>query len=65
MSSKSESKIDYKEGNTYIIDADFANGGPVVLVKIHGKHFCRVKDPDTASEWETMLDRLSLTENKE
>ena len=35
------------------------NGGEIELVAIYGKHFCRVKDPDTGAEWDTMLNRLS------
>lgn len=49
----------FVEGSTYVIDAEYNNGGPVELVKIYGKYFCRVKDPDTNAEWDTMLSRLS------
>lgn len=49
----------FVEGSTYVIDAEYNNGGLVELVKIYGKHFCRVKDPDTGAEWDTMLNRLS------
>jgi hypothetical protein len=53
-----------KAGSHYIIDKDFRNGGEVELVSIYGKHFCRVKDPDTGAEWETMMNRLSEMPNK-
>lgn len=46
-------------GSRYIIDKEFRNGGEIELVTIYGKHFCRVKDPDTGAEWDTMLNRLS------
>jgi hypothetical protein len=46
-------------GNTYIIDKGFQNSGEVVLVCIYGKIFCKVKDPDTGNEWDTMLNRLT------
>lgn len=42
-----------------IIDKGYNNSGPVILVKIYGLHFCRVKDPNDGYEWETMLYRLS------
>lgn len=44
-------------GDKAIIDKDFANGGPVEIVQIYGKHFCRVKDE--GGEWDTMIHRLS------
>lgn len=46
-------------GNSYIIDEGFSNSGEVVLIQIYGKFFCRVKDPDTGGEWDTMINRLS------
>lgn len=46
-------------GNSYIIDKGYKNSGEVILVCIYGKFFCRVKDPDTGSEWDTMKNRLS------
>ena len=46
-------------GSRYIIDKEFRDGGEIELVAIYGKHFCRVKDPDTGAEWDTMLNRLS------
>lgn len=46
-------------GETYIIDAGFRNSGEVVLIKIYGRLFCRVKNPDNDYEWDTMLNRLS------
>jgi len=46
-------------GKTYIIDKGFANSGEVQLVEIYGKYFCRVKDIETGSEWDTMINRLS------
>jgi hypothetical protein len=51
------------EGKTYIIDADHPNGGDVILVRVYGKLFCRVKDPDTGGEWDTMINRLSEKPN--
>ena len=46
-------------GETYIIDAEFRNSGEILLVKVYGRLFCRVKDPDSGNEWDTMLNRLS------
>jgi hypothetical protein len=46
-------------GNTYIIDKEFNNSGEVILTQIYGKVFCRVKDPDTGGEWDTMINRLT------
>lgn len=46
-------------GSHYIIDNGFRNSGEVELITIYGKHFCKVKDPDTGNEWDTMLYRLS------
>ena len=46
-------------GSRYIIDKEFRNGSEIELVSIYGKHFCRVKDTDTGTEWDTMLCRLS------
>ena len=47
------------EGETYIIDKGYRNGGDVILIKIIGKLFCTVKDPDTGGKWDTMISRLS------
>lgn len=46
-------------GQHYIIDKEFRNGGEIELVKIYGQIYCRVKDPETNSEWDTMCNRLS------
>lgn len=47
-------------GKTYIINADsVVCRGTVVVVACHGPLFCRVKNPDTGYEWETMCYRLS------
>lgn len=46
-------------GSRYIIDKDFRNSSEIILIKIYGEHFCRVKDPDTGTEWDTMINRLS------
>ena len=46
-------------GRTYILDADFATGGGEVEVVASGKYYCRVKDPQTGTEWDTMCYRLS------
>jgi len=50
------------EGKKYIIDKDHPNGGEIILIKIIGKLFCTVKDPDTGGQWDTMLNRLSEIE---
>ena len=50
----------FVEGQKYIIDADYNNGGLIELIKIYGKHFCLVRCTETGSEWETMLRRLSV-----
>jgi hypothetical protein len=52
-------KMNLTIGNSYIIDEGFSNSGEVVLIQIYGKFFCRVKDPDTGGEWDTMINRLS------
>jgi hypothetical protein len=51
--------MDYTEGKIYIIDNEYNNGGEVELVRVYGKHFCRVRDIDTKVEWDTMLHRLT------
>lgn len=51
-------------GKHYIIDKEFRNGGEVELVRIYGQIFCKVKDPDTDSEWDTMCNRLTPIENE-
>lgn len=51
--------MDLIVGGTYIIDKKFQNGGKIILVKVYGKLFCRVKNPDTEAEWDTMIYRLS------
>lgn len=50
-------------GKNYILDKRFANRNVVELVKLYGKYFCRVKIPDTETEWDTMQGRLSEIEN--
>ena len=52
-------KINFIVGDTYIIDKEFNNSGEVILVCIYGKFFCRVKDPYSGDEWDTMIYRLS------
>jgi len=51
-------------GKHYIIDKEFRNGGEIKLVKIYGQIYCRVKDPETNSEWDTMCNRLTPIENE-
>jgi hypothetical protein len=46
-------------GNQYIIDKEFRGGSEVEVVVIYGKHFCRVRDIENGTEWDTMLNRLS------
>lgn len=46
-------------GETYLIDVGYNNSGEVILMKVYGHHFCKVKDPDTGEEWDTMIYRLS------
>ncbi len=48
-------------GKTYTIDDGYSNSGEVILIS-YGELFCRVKDPDTKNEWDTMLYRLSEIE---
>lgn len=48
-----------KTGHKYIIDEGFKISGEVEVVKIYGNHFCRVKNPENGSEWDTMIYRLS------
>lgn len=55
--------IELVAGNRYIIDAKYQNGGEVILVSF-GNHFCIVKDPETGSEWQTMVYRLSEMKNE-
>lgn len=45
-------------GKTYIIDKEFSNHGEVICIKVYGKHYCRVKSPDTGYEWDIMQSRL-------
>jgi hypothetical protein len=52
-------QINFSEGKTYIIDADFANGGEVELVEILSELTCMVKDLETGSTWLTLQSRLS------
>jgi hypothetical protein len=47
------------EGLHYMIDVGYTNSGEVILVRIYGQNFCRVKDPGTGEEWDTMIYRLS------
>jgi hypothetical protein len=47
------------EGERYMIDVGYTNSGEVILVRIYGQNFCRVKDPGTGEEWDTMIYRLS------
>lgn len=51
-----KTEITYKDGNQYVLDADFNNGSIITLVS-HGNIYGRVKSED--SEWETMLNRLT------
>ena len=52
-----------KVGSHYIIDKGFRKGGEIKLLVIYGKYFCRVKDLDTGTEWDTMCNRLSCLES--
>lgn len=51
-------------GKRYIIDKGFRNSGEIELVNIYGQIFCKVKDPETNSEWDTMCNRLTPIENE-
>lgn len=50
---------DLKEGELYVIDATYRNGGVVRFIKSYGNHYCLVEDPDTKERWETMMNRLT------
>ena len=62
MANRVDFSVGLVEGETYIIDKKFNNGGEVVLMKIYGRIFCKVKDPETGTEWDTMMNRLSPIE---
>ncbi|MDQ5928964.1 MAG: hypothetical protein QG594_742 [Bacteroidota bacterium] len=47
-------------GKRYRIDAEYANSSIVELVKVYGRHFCRVKSTISENSWDTMCNRLSL-----
>lgn len=51
-------------GKRYIIDKEFRNSGEIELVRIYGHIFCRVKNPETNAEWDTMCNRLTPIENE-
>jgi len=50
------------EGKEYIIDKGFRNSGKVKLVKVYGRFFCKVEDPETGGSWDTMCNRLTEIE---
>ena len=57
-----EQKTEKIVGNRYILDKGFVNSGEVIVVKVHGKHFCKIKDPESGSVWDTRISRLSEIE---
>lgn len=49
-------QTEFKDGEKYVLDADFNNGSIIILVS-HGDIFGKVKGDN--SVWETMLNRLT------
>jgi hypothetical protein len=48
----------------YILDKKFNNSSVIKLVRVYGKYFCRVKDPEGEYEWDVMCGRLTEKEIK-
>lgn len=52
-------ELTYEVGKIYTIDAGYRNSGTVELISFE-KYYCHVRCTETGSEWDTMLNRLSL-----